>query len=214
WNTIIQTRPAPPFTPPRGDLFNWRIPQFLASNKMLCRLEEERARAAIAQAPLLKPYQWGQPLAYGPDVVADVAVVSNWLYEDGDLPRLTAVFLGWDPIDNDRAPHRALVCPAARIFFLADEVSDGEYELVINTAAFGRQRAIFRLNEQPLGEWTFTQQPGLAGETTVLPIPAAALRPHAVNELAITLPDARRARYNDPARLSLAIEDLRLETGD
>ncbi|HFQ93200.1 MAG TPA: hypothetical protein ENK32_04275 [Anaerolineae bacterium] len=211
WNAAIQTRPAPPFTPPRGDLFNWRIPQFAATNDMLCRLEEARARAALAQSPLLQPYAWGRPLTYGPDVVVDVVAVSNWLYEDEELPQLTAVFLGWGPIDNDRAPHRALVCPVARIFFLADEAGGENYQLVINTAAFGAQRAIFSLNDYPLGEWTFTQQPGLAPETAVLPIPAAAIRPHAVNQLAITLPDARRARANDPARLSLAPVEITID---
>lgn len=214
WNTVSQARPAPPFTPARGDLFNWRIPQFAATNDMLCHLEETRARAALAQAPLLQPYAWGRPLTYGPDVVVDVAAVSNWLYEGSELPRLTAVFLGWDPIDNDRAPHRALVCPAARIFFLSDGAGGENYQLLINTAAFGTQRAIFSLNNHPLGQWTFTQQPGLAPETAVLPIPAAAIRPHAVNELTITLPNARPARYNDPARLSLAIADLQFVIDD
>jgi hypothetical protein len=178
---------------------------------MLCRLEEERTRTALSQAPLLTPYAWGTPLSYAADKRLDIVSTAAWLRGDSDqLPSHQALFLGWDLVANDRAPHRAATCETLHILFKIEELPSDTIHLTINTAAFGQQSAIFSLNGQAMGEWTFQQQPRLGLETAVLPIPPHLFQPHAVNDLTIHLPNARRASYRDPARLSLAIADITL----
>ncbi len=211
WNVAITEHAAPPLTSPYGDLFNWRIPQFLASNEMLCQLEETRTRDALAQAPLLVPYSWGTALRYDADKQVEMAATAAWLREESEsLPTTQALFLGWELIDNNRAPHRAAACDKLHILFAVDELPTEPIQLTINTATFGEQTAVFFLNDQPIGEWTFQQQPKLATETAVFTIDPQYFRPNLLNDLTIQLPNARRAGYRDPTRLSLAIADITL----
>lgn len=210
WNSVITEHPTPPITSIYGDLFNWHIPQFLASNQMLCRLEEERTRSVLVKAPLLLPYPWDTPITYGPDKVTDLAVTARWLRGESDfLPTHQALFLGWEPIDNDRAPYRAAACDTLHILFTINTLpAENPIKLTIKTAAFGQQTAIFLLNEQPIGQLTFRQQPKLTSETGVLLLEPQYFQPGNINDLTILLPNASRARYNDPTLLSLAIESI------
>ncbi len=211
WNIVISEHPAPPLTSAYGDLFNWRIPQFLASNKMLCQIEEERARAALAQAPLLTSYTWGAPLTYANSKPIETAVTAQWLRGESDvLPTQQAFFLGWAVVNNDRAPNRATACDTIHILFTIEELPSDPIQLRLTTAAFGQQTAVLTLNQQPIGQQTFTQQPNLESETAVFTIPPQQFQPYALNDLTITLPNAQRANSNDPTRLSLAINNITL----
>ena len=124
------------------------------------------------------------------------------------MPQIPALFVGWEPVDNDRAPYRTTQCDQIAVYLQLTAVPATPATLLIRASAFGSQRAVVALNGQPVGEMHFTQQPKLAAETAVLPLDSALLHPNAVNKLSISLPDAHRAKVNDPTRLSLAIADM------
>lgn len=201
WNAVAAHEPVPPFSEPLGDLFSWEYPQFAASNQMLCRMAQTRTRQIVTAVPVLRPYQWGEPIVYR----ADTAVTVRNIPPAGGSP---AVLIGWAPIDNDRAPARELFCDDAAVLFLLEEVPSGDYELQLRTAAFGKQRVQLWLNEQLVGEVVFEQQPGLEAETAVFSLGASDFLPNQTNELLLHLPDAFRASYRDPSQLSLAIESI------
>ena len=209
WNVMTQEYPVPPFTPALGDLFNWHYPQFLATNQMLCAIDMDRAEAILARQRLLEPYQWGSSLAFDPAATSygllDIPE-NRTLASPSPLP---ALFVGWEPVDNDRAPYRTTQCQTIHLFFRITAVPKAA-TLLIRSSAFGNQRAFIALNGQSVGEWHFQQQPKLAPETAVLPLAPDLLQANAINQLTINLPDARRANYHDPTRLALAIADIRL----
>lgn len=207
WNEVTQEYPVPPFTPRHGDLFNWRYPQVLASNAMLCAVDRERAAAILAQQSPLAPYEWGSPLPFD-SAATSYALLAAQRDQPTATLQLPALFVGWEPVDNDRAPYRTTQCDQIAVYLRLTAVPTTPTTLLIRASAFGSQRAVVALNGQPVGEMHFTQQPKLAAETAVLPLASALLRPNAVNKLSISLPDAHRAKVNDPTRLSLAIADM------
>lgn len=208
WNELTQEYPIPPFTPPHGDLFNWRYPQALASNAMLCRLDRERAAAILTQQPPLMPYEWGASLLFAPLSTSYALLAAQ--RDQPAMPQIPALFVGWEPVDNDRAPYPTTQCDQIAVYVRLTAVPATPPTLIIRASAFGSQRAVVSANGQPVGEMHFTQQPKLAAETAVLPLNPTLLRPNAINELSISLPDARRAKINDPTRLSLAIAEMRI----
>jgi hypothetical protein len=208
WNVVTQVYPVPPFTPPWGDLFNWRYPQFLATNQMLCTLDTARAEAILPRQTFLKSYQWGTPLSFDPAATSYALLALSQNQAQPSPPQLPALFAGWEPVDNDRAPYRTGQCDKLRIYFQTTTIPENGTTLVIRSSAFGRQRAFFSINGQPAGEWHFQQQPKLAPETAVLSLDPTLFQANAVNELTISLPDAQRASYRDPVRLALAIDHI------
>ena len=190
-----------PYTPPLGDLFSWRYPQFAASNDSLCQMAAQRARQIVAQAALLRPYAFNEPIVY----IAETAVsIRNIPPPESSR----AALIGWAPVDNDRARDRELFCDEAAVLFQLEEVPPNTYTLQLRSAAFGRQRVQIWLNGAFVEEIVFEQQPGLVAETAVLPLNAAYFVPHELNELKLILPDAYSFSYKDPSQLSLAIESI------
>jgi hypothetical protein len=210
WNEVTQEYPTPPFTPPLGDLFNWRYPQVLATNQMLCDLEYERAQTFLALAPPLTAYQWGTPLSFDPEAT----IYARLSLDQPAAHPLSVLFVGWEPVDNDRAWHRTTQCDKVHLYFGVTAVPTQPTTLVIRSAAFGSQQVFITLNGQAAGQWHFSQQLKLAQETAVLPLNPALFQAKAINELTFDLPDARRAKFNDPTRLSLAIADITICSTD
>ncbi|MCB8946206.1 MAG: hypothetical protein H6658_20875, partial [Ardenticatenaceae bacterium] len=203
WNEVTQEYPVPPFTPTHGDLFNWHYPQFLASNRMLCQLDAARAQAILVQQSPLTTYPLGSPLVFDP-----AATSYGLLASQPNQAQLPALFVGWEPVDNDRAPYRTTQCDQIEVYFRLTAVPATPSTLIIRASAFGSQRAIVSLNGQLVGENLFHQQPKLVAETAVLPLDPALFQANTINQLTIDLPDAHRAKVNDPTRLSLAIVEM------
>ena len=208
WNVATQERPVPPFTPPWGDLFNWRYPQILATNQMLCRLDKTRAEALLAQNLGLKSYQWGTPVTFDQSVTSFDLLKAQQSWPQFMIPHPPALFVGWEPVDNDRAPFRPVQCDQIHVYFQITAVPATPVSLIIRSAAFGQQRALIALNGQPVGEWHFTQQLKLDPETAVISLDSSLFQANAINKLTIDLPQAHRAKYNDPTQLSLAIAEI------
>ncbi len=201
WNAVASHQPVPSYTAPLGDLFSWRYPQFAASNGSLCQMAAQRTRQVVAEEAVLRPYTFGEPIVFEPAT----AVSLHNIPAPNSSP---AALIGWAPIDNDRARDRELFCHEAAVLFQLGEVLPGEYELRLNSAAFGRQRVQLWLNGTFVGETVFVQQPGLVAETAVIALGAHHFLPHQLNELQLILPDAYPFSYQDPSRLSLAIESI------
>ncbi|MBK8901511.1 MAG: hypothetical protein IPM53_10035 [Anaerolineaceae bacterium] len=201
WNAVASHQPVPPYTSALGDLFSWQYPQFAASSASLCQLTAQRTRQIVAEAAVLRPYIFGEPIRYGPET----AVSLRSIPQANSSP---AALIGWAPIDNDRARDRELFCEEAAVLFQLGDVPPGAYELQLTSAAFGRQRVQIWLNDVLVGETIFVQQPGLVVETAVLPLNATHFLPNQLNELNLVLPDAYPFSYKDPSRMSLAIEAI------
>lgn len=239
WNFYIQPRPAAS-AEGWGDLFNWRYTQLLATNEMLCRIEQDKMITYLPEDQTLGFYYFGQRLAFradqttrynftGPDVPEPVASqpssppgVRATLPYRYHLPLFIkegnmALFEGWS---NPEADFRWSRCPSASLLFRLGEAprEGAEYALVLQAGAFGPQSVLVELNGEPLGSLTLSGDGG-APEINRLPLDPALLRPLAHNRLTFHFSNPHYPRpywadnrlQFDQRLLAMSLYEMRLE---
>ena len=228
WNGLIDPV-APPGDPSGSDLFDWRHPQILATNAMLCGIVREKVDRAPEQGQLAA-YRLGQTIGHNAD-----RILVPWLVgapAPDAAPALTpdavpfrfylpvvsttgnlARFVGWSaPVGGDgRAGLRLSVCRRAEIrFYLAKLPESGAVTLALRGQSLGRQNVRYYLNGTEVGQqlWSGdlfeTQTVGFAGDL---------LREDALNVLAFDFPDAHFASLRDQRPRGLALESVTLSPG-
>lgn len=240
WNLFVEpvpTRASGPF----GDLFDWTIMQSLASNEMLCAMEEEKALAYLAVDEELVPYQMGGVHTTG-DRLMDITTVREALKTaaageevvismapavPGAAPPSTAyraylpavsrggqaaLYIGWQDPGIAGMP-RASTCPQSTIVLLmaGEPLAEAEYWLNITAASTVSQPVIIAINQTPIAEATWPASPS----TLSFPFPAHLLQPGGYNMITFHFPAATIAPpWIDSLRLQFDDRHLALSLHD
>ena len=194
WNVVTEPRSAPPFTPPFGDLFNWRYPQPFIGNNTLCQLERERAEAIMSDAPNLLTYEWERPLTFSTQATINAYEAAiNYAHPRTIPPTQYGLFVGWEPVIVPRAPYPSTGCDEIHLYLALSDPPVEESVLVLRSAAYLEQRAEVYFNDQFVGETVFREQTDFALETARFTLNSSAFHPNAINKISVRLPDAQRA---------------------
>lgn len=242
WNFYIQPRFSST-TGGLGDLFTWRYAQPLATNSMLCRIEQEKMAAYLPGDQTLAPYFFGDALTiradraleydpFAPQMAETGAAVDNstppdtatWSYryhlplvaKQGNL----ALFWGWS--DPEPAWRWSRCATASLLLRLGEEPkAEADYMLLLKAGAFGPQTVSVELNGKPIGAFILSGEAGLT-ENVALPVDAALLRPFAENTITIQFSNPHYPRPSwengrlqfDQRLLALSFMELRLIEGE
>lgn len=178
-------------------LFDWRYPQFLATNKVICARNRDFMWQQLRQDPAgLHPYRPSEPIAH-----------------DGSGGQ--AAFIGWD---HAGARFRWSFCPSAAIVFRLEAVEQKPYVVSIVSGALRSQEVSVWLNGHLAGEATFSGLPvAEMPPPVVFPLDPAWLRPNALNEIVFEIPQAsmptrENRNLRDQRRLGMALVSLRIDT--
>ncbi len=240
WNARIQPIPVRPEQGP-GDLFNWRYAQFLATNRMLCAIEADKAAAYVPEDKTLQPYSWGRMMT---EMADQAQRVSPYLFlpapmKQAELPVTPtpgsfkpqvgallplvarsgndALFVGWS---QPGGGFRWSECRQARILFRLKNVPDPPQPIRLWLAAgsLGPQTVSVLINGTLVGRLELAAIERMPPRVP-LTFDSALLRPDSVNEIGFVLPDAHMpvpyfADYHwqvDQRQLGLAFMALWLE---
>jgi len=204
-------------------LWRWDYPQFLADNEMLCKRDREyigRVMMSEHVVGKLVPYELERPLEMATDYSF---LISKYLAEERRTaveeerrtdfgPDATRVYLpavvrsgdlaillsGWGV---PQAGHRLSLCETVTLAFKLDEGVEPErqYTLSLRSGSLGEQRVNVWLNGVDLGQVVFRGELAIPGVQLVM-IPPGVLRPGAVNEVVLDLPDSRVPDLPDEER--------------
>ncbi len=232
WNGLIDPV-APPGHPAGSDLFDWRHPQVLASNGMLCAMVREMVDRAPAQGQL-GAYRLGQAIGYDadrilvpwlagvPEAAAETAPGVGLAAPAGPfqfyLPVVSttgnrARFVGWSAPakENGRAGVRWSQCPQAEIrFTVAQSPAPGDVTLALRGQSLGRQEVRYSLNGTEIGRQVWS---GDLFQTQTISFSGDLLQEGVLNVLAFDFPDARVASLRDQRPRGLALESITLWPG-
>jgi hypothetical protein len=234
WNGAI----APDVDRRTDYLFNWRYPQFLATNDSLCRRNWEFA-AEVMDHDLfglgMSPYRLGEELTYLSGGRVDIHDLVQAAETAAELSSMTpiqpgeisssvrmptvfvegpgpapadALFLGWSPPEGG---FRWSFCRSAQIAFkLPQEMNPKrEYRLEVTSGALGSLPVGVWLNGIMVGEMVFSGG-NEPPATQRLKIPVGILWPGKVNIIAFDIPAARSPGKADPRVLGMSFVSFRL----
>ena len=239
WNFYIQPRPAAE-SESWGDLFNWRYAQILASNKMLCRIEQDKMPTYLSSDQTLGFYYPGEPLTFRADQALKYDPFDPIMLEPAPRPTAAppaagellpfrsllpmilkegnkALFEGWA---SPETAFRWSRCPSAAIYFRlgTEPVQGADYTLELKAGALGAQTVLVELNDDPLGTLALSGADS-EPQTSTLPVDPALLRPFALNKLTFHFSNPHNPRpfwadsrlQFDQRLLSISFHELRLE---
>jgi hypothetical protein len=215
-----------------GDLFDWRYPQFLASNGMICERNWEKMERVLALEPVLLPYRWGRPVRFDADGWQDV----RWLlvpdqFDNGrrrvrleDLDVVSegwfpvilsgrgtgneALFIGWSrPVEL----YRWSQCRSARIVWWLREraVGQDEYLLQVVAGAYEDQAVVVLVNGVEIGT-VFVPGSAVPPTTVSLSFEGRLLRPGGYNEIEFWFERPVVPGPKDTRQLGLALVEWRI----
>jgi hypothetical protein len=215
-----------------GDLFDWRYPQFLASNEMICERNREKMAQVLALEPVLLPYRWGRPVRFDADswrdvrqllipepfgqsrrpvALSDGAIRSQWwipVIFSGRGTGNGALYSGWSrPV----AQHRWSQCPSARLVWWLEEgaIAEGTFLLQVVAGAYEDQAVAVLLNGVAIGS-VAVPAPAVPPTTINLPFAGRVLRPGAYNEIEFRFTDPAVPGLHDTRQLGLALVEWRI----
>lgn len=230
WNEMVQ--PLAMGEKDHSDFFDWRYPQMLATNAMLCAMERKRFDQTTAP-DYLATYSIGQIIPSNAD-----QLVASWLVASASssssstpvgaipesfpfgfylpfvsTPGNLARFLGWDDpeIENDGTSARWSLCEYAEIrFYLAGSSAPGDLLLAVRGQSLGRQNIRYRINATLIGQHNWS---GEMSEVQIIRFPGELMHENTFNVLTFEFPDARAASLRDQRSLGLALESVLLSRG-
>jgi hypothetical protein len=215
-----------------GDLFDWRYPQFLASNGMICERNQEKMERVLALEPVLLPYRWGRPVRFDADRWQDARqLLVPDLFDSGrrrvrldDLDVVSerwfpvilsgrgtgneALYIGWSrPVEL----YRWSQCRSARIIWWLGEtaVGEDEYLLQVVAGAYEDQAVVVLVNGVEIGT-VFVPGPAVPPTTVSLSFEGRLLRPGGYNEITFRFERPVVPGPKDTRELGLALVEWRI----
>ena len=219
WNLFVEPLAKPPITG-LGDLFDWKNPQFLATNQRNCDFTYQRYQELLPYDTTLEEYQWGEPIRYTADQVQDFRqativeaearlspnpppdpmTASNNYPPRVYPPSITrpgnlSILIGWRSYDKwSQLTYRRSICPETHFVFRLDQVeASGPFELAILAGALGEQEVRVFINGTMVGAFV-NNSPVEQPDRFIVPFDGALLKPGDLNEITLELPDASRPR--------------------
>lgn len=198
WQAVRWNGSLPPMVDQHPEtIFDWRYPQFLATEEMICaRNLAYIDDIAQTDTPLIT-YTWGNFVFYDGDRYFNIhgdnpaqRRQKELLAAQGQLPPESepvpnqALFAGWGSRQENK---RNTACEQASIFLKLGHVNpDKTYELTVMAEAQPGTIAKVAVNGQRVGTVVFAE--GEGGETAVFSIPGSLWRANSLNEIQFHIP--------------------------
>lgn len=237
WNLLVDPDPGAGW----GDMFDWRYAQPLATQRMLCALQEQKYGLGTQRERTLAPLSPWEPINYWGDSyvpfdwpaqspvtpAAETNPAGAGLAAAVYLPLLhlhanQALFVGWSDSTDD---FRWSVCPLSRLFFIPATPAGDETSVSLTIVAWslGPQVAELTLNGSEIGalEWSRAPWDG-PPEGRTLTFDSRLLRQGEINDLSFHFPDAKRPAPEislagmvwDQRSLAIAFESMTISYRD
>jgi hypothetical protein len=226
WNLFIEPRALPPISG-LGDLFDWKNPQFMATNKRNCDFNDQRFQELLPYDTTLEEYLWGDPIRHTADQIQDfreaTIVEAESRLTPMPQPEATSVltestpqvflpsimkpgnlsiFIGWQGYKS-QLDYRRSICPEVRFVFRLGQIdASGSFELAITAGALDEQEVRVSVNGTMVGSFVNTSPVDQPDRFTI-PFDGTLLKSEDLNEINLELPDAKRPRPGAYQYLSL-----------
>ncbi len=227
WNLFIEPRALPPISG-LGDLFDWKNPQFMATNNRNCDFNDQRFQELLPYDTTLEEYLWGDTIRHTADQIQDFreativeaetrltptppqAATSSFAETTPQVflpsimkPGNLSIFIGWQEYKS-QLDYRRSICPEAQFVFRLGQIdASGPFEVAISAGALDEQEVRVSINGTMVGSFV-NSSPVDQPDRFIIPFDGTLLKPGDLNEITLELPDAKRPRPGAYQYLSLA----------